>query len=73
MLALNGNTDLTLVKWLMQLGSAGEVADLINTYYPSKPHAAAFTSEFLRCASAPLTPSTHPAPPISKTCQADCG
>lgn len=48
--------DLTLIKWLMTLRSAGEVADYVNTYFPNHPAAPNFIAEFLRCVSLCLVP-----------------
>ncbi|KAK9790766.1 hypothetical protein WJX73_000621 [Symbiochloris irregularis] len=48
MRVFQNSEDLTLIRWLMTLRSAGEVADYVNTYFPNHPAAPAFIAEFLR-------------------------
>ncbi len=45
---LQGTSDLTLVEFLLNLTSNGEVAEYVQLYLGSTPAAASFTAEFMR-------------------------
>lgn len=45
---MNGNEDLTLIRWLMTLRSNAEIIEYISTYMGSKPGVHSFQSDFLR-------------------------
>lgn len=46
----NGDDDLTLVQFLMTVGSNAEVAEYLTEYLGRTPAVSAFSNEFIKCA-----------------------